>query len=407
METEVVDKYKHLTENSRDTIEEGLRLRLSFKVIAKQIGKDPTTVSKEVKKHIEIVKPAEVIGEEPKLCKDLLKAPFVCNGCPKRRYCALEKHFYRARPAHEKYRETLVESRVGVPLNKESFYRADEILLDGVRKGQHIYHITQSHNLGMSVSTVYRNINKGYLSVSKMDLPRAVRFKPRKTPKEEYVPPVVKRGRVYDDFLEYIHSNDIQNWTEMDTVIGNPGGKVIMTFDLTDTNLMFGLLLNNKTSAEASEKIRSLKARLLAHGVSFGSLFPLILTDNGGEFSNVHAFMDAPDGTHETELFFCDPYRSSQKPRVEKNHTLFRDIVPKGYSFDRFTQQDVNFIFSHVNSVKRKKLNNKTPYELFCFLYGTEQLSGADLAGLLGIKPILPTDVVQSPNLLNQLPSLK
>ena len=116
---------------------------------------------------------------------------------------------------------------------------------------------------------------------------------------------------------------------------------------------------------------------------------------------------DAPDGSRETELFFCDPYCSSQKPRVEKNHTLFRDIVPKGTSFDRFTQEDVNFIFSHVNSVKRKSLNQKTPYELFCFLHETEQLTGANLAGLLGIEPIPANDVVQSPSLLKQLPSLR
>ena len=400
-------KYKHLTEEDRIAIEEDLRFGLSFKDIAKRIGKDQTTVSKEIRKHIEVIKPLEVIGEDPKPCPNLLKAPFVCNGCPKRRHCALEKHYYRARPAHAQYRETLVESRTGVPLNKEAFYRADEILLDGVKKGQHIYHITQSHNLGMSVSTVYRNIRKGYLSVSKMDLPRAVRFKPRKNPKEEYVPPMVKRGRTYDDFLEFIHSNDMLYWTEMDTVIGTPGGKAIMTFDLTDCNFMFGLLLDAKTAAAASEAIRSLKTRFSTYGIPFGSLFPLILTDNGGEFSNIHAFMDAPDGARETELFFCDPYRSSQKPRVEKNHTLFRDIVPKGTSFDRFTQEDVNFIFSHVNSVKRKSLNQKTPYELFCFLHETEQLTGANLAGLLGIEPITANDVVQSPSLLKQLPSLR
>ncbi len=400
-------KYKHMTEEDRVTIEDGLRLGLSFKAIAKQIGKDQTTVSKEVRKHVEVIKPQGVTGKDPEPCQRLQKAPSVCNGCPKRRHCCLEKHYYRARPAHTKYRETLVESRVGVPLEREAFYRADEILFNGVKQGQHIYQITQSHNLGMSVSTVYRNIQKGYLSVSKVDLPRAVRFKPRKAQKEEYVPPIVKRGRTYDDFREFILSNDIQSWTEMDTVIGNPGGKVIMTFDFTDCNFMFGLLLENKTAAEASEKIRSLKARMKDHGIAFGSVFPLILTDNGGEFSNIHAFMDAPDGSRETDLFFCDPYCSSQKPKVEKNHTLFRDIAPKGTSFDRFTQEDVNFIFSHVNSVKRKKLKHKTPYEMFCFLYGTKQRSGAELAGLLGIEPISPNEVVQSPSLLKQLPSLK
>ena len=148
------------------------------------------------------------------------------------------------------------------------------------------------------------------------------------------------------------------------------------------------------------------KQHLSNHSVSFATLFPVILTDNGVEFSNIHAFTDSLDGNKESDLFFCDPYRSCEKPRVEKNHTLFRDIVPKGTSFDAFSQEDVNFIFSHVNSVKRKKLNNKTPFEMFCFLYGNEHLSGWELASLLGISPVAANDVKQSPNLLKQLPSL-
>jgi len=100
------------------------------------------------------------------------------------------------------------------------------------------------------------------------------------------------------------------------------------------------------------------------------------------------------DGEPETDLFFCDPYQSSQKPKVEKNHTLFRDIVPKGESFDGFTQETVNLIFSHVNSVKRKSLNGKTPYEVFSFMFGESA------AAFLGIKEIPAADVVQSSKLL-------
>jgi len=86
--------------------------------------------------------------------------------------------------------------------------------------------------------------------------------------------------------------------------------------------------------------------------------------------------------------------QSSQKPRVEKNHTLFRDIVPKGESFDAFTQDTVNLIFSHINSVKRKSLNGKTPYEVFSFMFGE------NTASLMGISKIHSAEVMQSPKLL-------
>jgi IS30 family transposase len=180
----------------------------------------------------------------------------------------------------------------------------------------------------------------------------------------------------------------------MDTVIGRIGGKVIMTFNFTRDNFMFGLLLDDKTAAEAASKIRSLKKRLTDGGVRFGEVMPLLLTDNGGEFANVTVFTDAADGTCESRLFFCDPYRSCQKPKVEKNHTLFRDIVPKGESFDHFTQGTVDLIFSHVNSVNRKIHMGKSPYEMFSFVYGES------LPKLLGINRIPAEEVIQSPRLL-------
>ena len=167
-----------------------------------------------------------------------------------------------------------------------------------------------------------------------------------------------------------------------------------MTFDFTDCNFMFGLLLENKTAAEAASKIRILKEKLYAEGVCFGDVIPLLLTDNGGEFANVSAFIADANGEIETELFFCDPMQSCQKAKVEKNHTLFRDIVPKGESFDHFTQDTVNLIFSHVNSVKRKRFNGKTPFEMFSFLFGEHT------ARLLGITEVPANNVVQSPKLL-------
>lgn len=114
----------------------------------------------------------------------------------------------------------------------------------------------------------------------------------------------------------------------MDLVIGRIGGKVILTFDFTFCNFMFGILLDNKTSAAVAAAIHNLKARLMKKGFSFGSLFPVILTDNGGEFSDVFAFEKDCSGCKESSLFFCDPHTPSQKPRVEKNHKLY----PRGWT---------------------------------------------------------------------------
>ncbi|GHU45085.1 transposase [Clostridia bacterium] len=396
-------KNKHMTFDDRLEIQDALNHGISFKAIAERIGKDQTTISKEVKKRLKM-NPLPVKYKSPdgteiaaRRCPLLLKAPFVCNPCKKRHHhCAFQKQLYNAKAAQQAYESLLSEAREGIPLCKEEFYEMDAILSNGIKKGQHLYHIMQTHDLGISKSTAYRHLHRGYLSVSALDFPRVVKFKKRRRHKEGYIPKAAKIGRTYHDFLAHIEEFDISSWVELDTVIGRIGGKVIMTFDFTFCNFMFGLLLEDKTAAEVSEKIRCLKKCFAASHLKFGDIFPLCLTDNGGEFANVSAIELDSDGKTESSLYFCDPYQSSQKPRVEKNHTLFRDIVPKGESFDHFTQETVNLIFSHVNSVKRKSLNGKTPFEMFSFVYSEH------ISSILGMKQVPADEVIQSPKLLNR-----
>ena len=396
-------KNRHMTLDERIEIQDCLNHGMSFKAIARRIGKDPTTVSKEVKKHLEIseddVRRTDIYGKPiaPEMCPALLKPPFVCNSCEKKRVrCKYRKQLYHAKKAQKEYEALLSESREGIPLSKESFYEMDRMLSEGVKRGQHLYHIMQTKELGVSKSTVYRHLKRGYLSVSPLDFPRVVKFKERKQKANGYVPKALRTGRTYDDFLSYTLENNISSWVEMDTVIGRVGGKAILTLDFTFCNFMAGILLNDKTAAETARNIRSLKNRFAAAELRFGSILPLILTDNGGEFADVFTIENGLDEQKETCLFFCDPMHASQKPRVEKNHTLLRDIVPKGESFDSFTQETVSLIFSHINSVKRKSLNGKTPFDVFVFTFGDA------VAKIMGIRPIPADQVVQSPKLLKR-----
>jgi IS30 family transposase len=297
--------------------------------------------------------------------------------------------------AQATYEKTLKESREGIALNDKEFWDADKIINDGVKQGQHIYQIVQSNDLGMSQSTVYRHIERGHLSVSNIDLPRKPKFKPRKKNPEKSIPRAAKVGRMHEDFLKHIDEQGIECWAEMDTVIGRQGGKAILTLHLTMSNFMIGLIVDNLTSAEVSDKIQTFKLQLVEAGLNFGDYFPILLTDNGGEFANISAFTDDCDGLEESKLFFCDPYCSSQKARIEKNHTLLRDVLPKGTSFDNLTQAQLNVILSHVNSVKRAKFGGNSPFDMLRFL------KMEVLAAAIGIIEIPAGEVIQSKKLLN------
>lgn len=138
---------------------------------------------------------------------------------------------------------------------------------------------------------------------------------------------------------------------------------------------------------QVTKYLYKLKNSLHQADKDFCQLFPVILTDNGGEFARVDDI--EMDVRGESKFFFCDPNRSDQKGRIEKNHTLIRDILPKN-----LTQEDINLVCSHVNSVKRAALNGKSAYELFAFTYGEA------VPKLLGISKTPAEDVCQSSKLL-------
>ena len=115
-------KNKHMTLDDRIEIQECLTKGMTFKAISEQIGKSRTTISREVKLRMHPYTNSFVRTEE--VCPKLLKAPFVCNGCEKksRGSCPYRRQLYTAKKAQAEYEAVLVESRTGIPLNKESFY---------------------------------------------------------------------------------------------------------------------------------------------------------------------------------------------------------------------------------------------------------------------------------------------
>ncbi|MDR0764104.1 MAG: hypothetical protein LBE65_00725 [Synergistaceae bacterium] len=99
-------------------------------------------------------------------------------------------------------------------------------------------------------------------------------------------------------------------------------------------------------------------------------------------------------GNTRLRIFYCDPMQSSQKPHVENNHNYIRDIIPNGFPLGCLAQADINLMFSHINSVPRLSLCDKTPYEMFCFLHGEKA------AQLLDITSVPRDEVILKPYLI-------
>ena len=427
---------KHMDLDDRIKIEEGLNARLTMKEIAASVGKDPTTISKEIKKHrtdqphssfnehwnkcairFDCHKKhicgtyAPVCKKECKQCRmcnskcpefikvsfhctKLDRAPYACNGCKDKHKCRLDKAYYRASTAQRTYRTILVESRTGINMTKDELDRLDEIVSPLIKKGQSPYTILANHpEIALSEKSLYNYIESGALSVGNIDLPKKVKYKSRHVHKTEIKNKEVFVGRCFKDFEDFIHENPDTRVVEMDTVVGSEGShKVLLTLHFESCHFMTAFLLPTKEAKHVEATFDAMEQKISS--ILFLTTFPVILTDRGGEFEHADALECGVENTLRTNIYYCDPMASWQKPHCEKNHEYIRKIAPKGTSFDPFTQDDIDLMMSHINSAPRESLGGLTPYHL------ASMMLPKDVMDYFNLTEIAPDEVNLTPSLL-------
>ena len=230
--------------------------------------------------------------------------------------------------------------------------------------------------------------------VTDLTLKRKVKRRKQKKEKlKKRKEPANYEGRTYTDYLEYKIQNPNIPTTEMDTVYNHQSGPYIQTFIFENTSFMIGILHTSKTADSMSGSLNKFQDKL--SDKEYNQLFSLLLTDRGTEFAKPQQFeINLDTGEIRSKIFYCDPQQSSQKPHVENNHNFIREILPNGQDWSHLTQEKIDLMFSHINSTPRESLGDKTPYEIFTFIYGKE------LADKLNIQKIAKDEVNTTPRLL-------
>jgi len=335
------------------------------------------------------------LHEEPK-CTRRDKSPGACNKCPDGQKCRIDKYFYNAANADKKYRQDLVDFREGVNLTTKERDTIGEIIAPLLNQGQSVHQILSAHpEITQSQRTIYNYIGDGHFKEQGVDLfslKEQVNRKQRKPKCKKRKEAVNYNGRKHQDYLRFREENPGTPVTQMDTVYNNPSGPYLQTFLFEKTGFMIGFLHQDKTSESMANRINTLQIQLGA--VLFSKLFPLILTDRGSEFEIARLFELDKEGNSRLNIFYCDPMQSSQKAHLENGHNYIRDIIPNGYPLDGLTQSDIDLMFSHINSTPRRSLGDKSPFEMFSFIYG------ADVPVLLNISMIERDDVILKPMLI-------
>lgn len=422
--------HKHLSLEERFFIAKKLDSNAPFKSIALELDRDCTTISKEIRAH-KIFRKTGAHGRAfnnctlrvrcdrrrlcspcnsrrycwsckkctsvcpdfvEEKCSRLSRPPYVCNGCPDLKKCTLEKCFYQAVYADEEYHTTLRESREGIALSEAEVQRLDSILSPLIKKGQSLNHILANNrdSITVSRSTIYRLINYNIFNARNIDLPRKVRYSKRKVRVHAKVDKKCRIGRTYEDFLLFMQEHPHLPVTQLDSVEGKKGGKVLLTIHLVKAEFMLAFLREANNSQSVIDIFEKLYLELRPD--RFSKLMPVLLADNGTEFSNPSAIELDRQQNLRTHLFYCDPSAPYQKGSAERNHEFIRCFLPKGSSLDSYTQGDISIMMDHINSYCRESLGNKTPYEMMAFLYGK------DLLDLLGCHRIAPNEVTMNPS---------
>ena len=413
--------------SDRQIIETGIENGSTKQAIATTLGKDKSTIGKEIKLHRFLAYKCNLplecsnykrckherhctlncIDYVPFKCTRRDKSPGACNGCGNYRSCRYDKYRYSALDAQNDYKATLTSSREGINATVNDIKQLGELLLPLLKKGQSIYSILQSHReIKLSEKTIYNYIENGVfqdvgVSIGAIDLKRVVRRKMSKQKRNTYKPRKDNRyliGRKYADFLIYMEKNPNAKVVEMDTVYNDmSNGPFLQTFKFRQYDLLICIYQTVKDSLHMLDGILLLE-KILGKEM-FEKEVEVILTDRGSEFVLAEETEIREDGTRRTRMFYCDSMASWQKGSLENVHLLVREICPKGcdlYALGLTSQEKANLISIHINSYPKEKLHGKSSIQLLHF-YNEEM---AKKLYDFGITEIVADEVILKPYLL-------
>ena len=419
------NKNLHLTVQERIIIEKGIENGFTkAAAIALTIGKDKSTVGKEIKKHRELVHKSSYkincanmkncshnhvcdncADFKPFTCNRRDRSPGACSGCSKYTHCRYDKYRYKADFSHKKYREDLVDSRTGINMSYEECKAMADIIVPLIKAGHSPYHIVTNHpELNISEKTLYNYIENGiFREFGLLDINLRIKTKRKiaKKASNKYKKREDKKylnGRTYDDFINYTAENKNLSVVEMDTVYNNGSTCPFMqTFKFLDYSFMFIVYQEEKTAKSMVEGVDLLE-KILGEDL-FSEEVAIIKTDRGSEFCDAEGFEKEENESRRTRIFYCDPMASGQKGSLENNHKEIRYICPKENDLNDLglnSQEKENLIVSHINSQSKEHLKGKSPLEVMEFMNPALYQKFKDF----GIERINKDNIVLKPYLL-------
>lgn len=313
--------YMHLTEEERYQIDELQRQGHSQAAIAKQLGRSPSTLSRELRRN------KGKVGYRPRQAQQTAEERLSVRGrANAKQVSACSWEYAKQHLVNDQWSPEQIAGRIA---------------LEGIE--------TISHE------TIYQRIledknNGGFLYTH---------LRCKKKRKKRYGSGKSRRGAIpnrvdIEQRPAIVDSkNRIGDW-EGDTIIGaHEGGAVIASMVERKSRFTRLSKAKNKTTVAVIGSINQCMLPL-------ADFVHTVTLDNGKEFSR-HETMSK---VLEANVYFAKPYHSWERGLNENTNGLVRQYFPKKIPFDKISANDLQKVERKLNNRPRKCLGYKTPFEV-------------------------------------------
>lgn len=318
--------YTHFTLNERKFLQELLAEGKSFRKIAEILGRNVSSVSREVNRNKSKYPPKKKSNNEFRYHAWRAQTLTIIR----RR----ESKHYRLHPETEEW-NYIVEKL-------ELFWTPEQIA--------ERWKIEKSDKKKFGTSTIYRYIKNGsFDGISrKTHLRRRGKSMLPRTSNYNSIQP----ERIIPNWPDEIRNRErIGDW-EGDTIYGGIGKGLLVTQVDRKSRFLCAALLPKREAVLTRKVIVKMLEHLPVKSISL---------DNGSEFADFRSVEEKLN----TQVYFAEPHKPWQRGTNENTNDILRFFFPKGFDFRAITQDDVDFVVNLINNRPRKCLGWKTPAEIF------------------------------------------
>ncbi|MBC1228603.1 IS30 family transposase [Listeria booriae] len=321
--------YQHLTISEREKILVGLTQEKSIREIARDIGRAPSTVSREIKRNTLATNYSANQAQQNYVCKreacrrkKLLSYPSIKQ---KVRHLLLHHQW-----SPEQISKRLKQEDSPIQISYITIYRGiytEQLEGKKLSKGERGIARKLRHR-GKTRHTKGHNETRGKIKIS-----NSIHVRPK----------------------EANERSCIGHW-EADTVLGKTGLPCLITLTDRCSRYLLAEKIPCKKARFVTPKLIEMFQQLPKYKVK------TVTPDRGKEFAK-HAEVSME--LDELPFYFADPHAPWQRGTNENTNGLLREYFPKNEDMTKYDPQEIRQFIYKLNTRPRKCLGWKTPYEVF------------------------------------------